>query len=408
MFVDALHHSALEKRLQVRIISEITQQCLKSRELLYPPKENFVLERVYLQKFPQSTINFFRIFKAILQERPHIVHFYWPAPAFYWPAFWPGFRFFGEPFLILLLILRLLSIRVLVTIHGMPRWLPQFIEKVAFERSRIKIIAKAVKTYFFTLMFILCHLANIILIGVVLEGSGTTKQFAKCYKISESRIGEEPHGCLEIKRSKDPKTVQRIKRKLGISGKKVILCFGFIRPEKGYEYAIKGIHEIIQKDRNVALIIAGKAKSRRDMRYLKGLKSLAKKLNLKGHVIFDNRFIPSEEIIDYYSISEVLLLPYTAEPIGFSGPLLLSISFGVPVVATSSGDHMLGLEKLVKLIPPKNVKALEQAINEILSSITLRNEIKAKLRSHATRYSWPKVAKRIVKAYASMQHHQKR
>lgn len=393
MFVDALHRSPFKRQLKLRVISEITEKCPKGRTLLYPPEENFVLERVHTDKWPYSNLSLPKIFRAILEDKPHVAHFYWPGG-------YGGFMsdFTGELLPIHFLLLRLLSIRVLLTLHVV--WFPQYAEKEAFERTRSRIVAKAVRAYFFVFMFMLCHLANMVRITVIGEEMGIVRRFADCYKIRNSRIAQEPVGCLEIGR-RDTKDVRKVKRKLNLLGKKVILCFGFIRPYKGFEYAIRALAEIVKIDQKVALIIAGKATSAKYTAYLTELKNLVKELNLEDHVIFDNRFIPTEEIIDYYSIAEVVLQPYT-EQVGASGPLYTAISLGVPAITTSVGERLPGLAGLIKLVPPRDVEALKDALNEMLSDKNLRDEYRKKLLSHATRYGWSKTAQRHVQTYIRM------
>jgi len=393
MFIDALHRSLFQLRLQVRIISEVDKKCPKGKTLLYPPERNFVLERDYGEDWPYSNLSFLRIFKAILRDKPHVAHFYWPGTC-------GGFLgdFTGETLLILFVLFRLLSVKILLTMHTM--WLPSFAEQEAFKRVNSRIVAKAVKAYFFVFMFTLCHLANKVLIGVLRGHSVMTKRFAASYKIPSYRIGEEHAGCLELKR-RGFNSIQQIKRRLRLAGKRVVLCFGFIRPDKGLEYAIKAIREIVESDKSVTLIIAGRPLSGKDRLHLNELRGLAKKLDLDDYVVFDNRFIPLEEVIDYFSIADVLVLPYT-EHVGFSGPLNLAISLGVPTIATSVGEQMPGLADLIRLIPPKDVGALGEALKEMLLDADLREKIRAKLISHATKYSCSKTARMIIDTYLNM------
>lgn len=393
MVVEALHGSPFQRRLELHIISEITEKCPRGQMLLYSPQENFVLKRVYPDKFPWNNFSFLGIFRAVLKVRPHVVHFYWPGG-------YGGFLgdFTGETLLILFVLLRLLSIKILVTMHAV--WLPRFAEQEAFKRVNSRIVAKAVKAYFFTFMFIFCHLVNKILIGVVREQSATTRRFARSYRMPNGRVGEEPAGCLEIER-RDFGSIREIKRKLNLAGKKVVLCFGFIRSDKGLEYAVEALSETVKSDQNVSLVIAGRAKSGEDRLYLSKLKELVKELGLEGYVVFDNRFIPLGEVIDYYSIAEVLVLPYI-EHVGFSGPLNMAISLGVPVIATRVGEQMPGLTELVRLVPPRDVEALRDALNEVLSDAVLRDKMRMRLLSHVSKYSWPNVAKRLFRAYVSL------
>jgi glycosyltransferase involved in cell wall biosynthesis len=391
MVVEALRRSPYKQRLRLRVISEITKHCPKSRTLLYPPEENFVLERVHTEEWPYSNLSFLKISRAILEDKPHIAHFYWPGG-------YGGFLsdFTGELLLILFTLLRLLSIRVVLTLHVV--WFPEFAEKEVLERTKSRILAKVVKAYFYVFMFTLCHLANMILITVVGEETGIIKEFADCYKIRNDRIDEEPYRYVEMRRRRDSRDVRKIKRKLNLAGKKIIVSFGFIRRYKGFEYGIEAVAEIVRNDQNVALIIAGNTTSAEDMNYLIELKKLVKELNLEKEVIFDTRFIPREEVIDYFSVAEVVLQPYT-EQIGASGPLNMAISLGVPAIASSVGERLPSLARLIKLVPPRDVEALKTALNEILSDKNLRAKFRVKLLSHAKRYGWSKIADRLVQVY---------
>lgn len=148
---------------------------------------------------------------------------------------------------------------------------------------------------------------------------------------------------------------QEARRKLNV-GEKVLLFFGFVRPYKGLEYAIRSLPLILPKH-HVTLIVAGEIWSGR-----REIKKLISQLGLEAHVRIEDRYIANEEIGLYFSAADLLLLPYLSAT--QSGIAQIAYAQEVPVVATRVG----GLLDVVTdgqtgyLVEPASPTAIAEAV----------------------------------------------
>jgi glycosyltransferase involved in cell wall biosynthesis len=139
--------------------------------------------------------------------------------------------------------------------------------------------------------------------------------------------------------------------------KKVILCFGNIRNNRGYEYAIHATRDML----DTVIVIAGKTKD----------KSLIEKLldyekNFSNIRLFIKKWIPDEDLQIYFNACDIVVLPYTE--ITTSGVIPTAYAFSRPVISTSIG----GIKEMVNentgiLVPPKDIHSLRQAIEKIFA-----------------------------------------
>lgn len=137
--------------------------------------------------------------------------------------------------------------------------------------------------------------------------------------------------------------------------KKVILCFGFIRRNRGYEYLLEATKEM----KDITVLIAGKVQDTDVYEKLK--KHADRSANLRLHT----GWIPDDRIQVYFKASDVVVLPYTH--ITTSGVIPLAYAFRRPVISTSIG----GIRDIVTaetgiLVPPRDSATLRNAITEIL------------------------------------------
>jgi len=117
----------------------------------------------------------------------------------------------------------------------------------------------------------------------------------------------------------------KLRAEFGISHKTIaLLSFGSVRPYKELPKLIDAVSEARQKGVDVVLIIAGKASEE----YLPVIEEKAK--DSKG-IIAHLRYIPNEDIPKYMAVSDYNAL-YYAESSLTSASLLLSLSYGVPVI----------------------------------------------------------------------------
>jgi len=156
--------------------------------------------------------------------------------------------------------------------------------------------------------------------------------------------------------------------------KNVILFFGYIREYKGLMTLLDAMPEILKRIGNdTTLLIVGEFYDKRD-KYDAKIHSLG----IANHVKVVSAFVPNEEVGRYFSVSDVVAMPYHSGT--QSGILSIAYSFRKPVVITNVG----GIAETVIdgetgfIIEPRNPMALADAIEKfynVKSSVNFEQNI---------------------------------
>jgi glycosyltransferase involved in cell wall biosynthesis len=161
-----------------------------------------------------------------------------------------------------------------------------------------------------------------------------------------------PHPIYTLFGAKPPRAEAR--RRLGVTAREVALFFGFIRGYKGLLDLVRAVARI-PPERDFQLLVGGEfyedpAPYRREI------------ATLGSRVVLHDRYIPNEEVGDFFAAANVAVLPYrTATQ---SGIAQIAAHFDLPVITTAVG----GLPEMVEegvtgdLVPPEDPGALAGAI----------------------------------------------
>ena len=190
-------------------------------------------------------------------------------------------------------------------------------------------------------------------------------------------------------------TSDEAKKRLGVEpNHKALLFFGNIAAYKGLEYLIAAFHQLLERDGNYRLIVAGIPKN---SQYWNALRQSIEADEATGRVILNADFVPDEDTEIYFMAADLLVLPY--RHIYQSGVLFLSYSFGLPVLAADVGslknDIVEGHTGL--LFSPEDSGDLARQITGYFSSELYRhlNEQRTRIVSFAMeRNSWDLMAVR--------------
>ena len=212
------------------------------------------------------------------------------------------------------------------------------------------------------------------------------------FGVPEEKISVIPFGINNTAPNTDLTTAEA-RAQLGIpAGAKVALFFGQIAPYKGVEYLVDAAADLMARDPDLVLVIAGKVK-RGAERYWQDIERRLP--DRAGRLLTHIRHVPDENIEVYFKAADVLVLPYAQ--IFQSGVPFLAYSFGLPVVATDVGslreDVIEGVTGFV--CAPYDPAALGAAIESYFASDLYRNlaENRSKIARLANeRYSWARVA----------------
>jgi glycosyltransferase involved in cell wall biosynthesis len=107
--------------------------------------------------------------------------------------------------------------------------------------------------------------------------------------------------------------------------------------------------------------------------------------------------VPRERLPDVMAGADVVVYPSLYEGFGF--PPLEAMSTGTPVVASSASCLPEVLGDAAVLVEPRDVTALQRALESVLTDRALRDRLVAAGRERAGAYTWERCAERTVDAY---------
>src|SRR5205085_3938980 len=98
------------------------------------------------------------------------------------------------------------------------------------------------------------------------------------------------------------------KDQFGVAGKHVALTFGLLSPNKGIEYALRAIPDVVREFPNFVYMVLGATHPsllrEQGERYRLSLERMAKDLGIKKYVTFYNRFLELSELKEFIARSE--------------------------------------------------------------------------------------------------------
>ena len=220
------------------------------------------------------------------------------------------------------------------------------------------------------------------------------------YQAPAAKIDLIPHGIPDMPFA-DP---NYFKDEFGVAGKKVLLTFGLLSPNKGIEYALRALPDIIREYPNVVYIVLGAThpNSLRDdgEAYRLSLERLAKDLGVQKHVVFFNRFVELEELTRFIGAADIYLTPYLTESQITSGTLAYAFGSGNAVVSTPYWHAAeLLTEERGKLVPFRDARSIAVAVTDLLHDEPLRHTMRKNAYKLGRDMVWSRVAQRYENSF---------
>ncbi len=176
-------------------------------------------------------------------------------------------------------------------------------------------------------------------------------------------------------------------------GKLNILFVGRLESRKGLNYLIKAYKRVRGEFPNSRLIVVGPGTR------LRGKYKRQVKRNRLADVVFIG-YASYADLPRYYKTADIFCSPATGRE-SFGIALLEAMALGKPIVASNIDGYASvvthGVEGL--LVPPKDEKALAQALISLMADESLRQQIGARGRLTAERYNWKHIAQRVLDYY---------
>jgi glycosyltransferase involved in cell wall biosynthesis len=198
------------------------------------------------------------------------------------------------------------------------------------------------------------------------------------------------------------------KDKFGVEGKKVLLTFGLLSPNKGIETVLRALPAVIRKHPDVVYIVLGAThphvlKSQGDA-YRIMLQQLVRQLGIGEHVIFQNRFVEIKELCEFLGIADIYVTPYLDEAQITSGTLAYAMGTGKAVISTPYwyATEMLADER-GRIVPFRNPEAMAQQIIDLLDNDVERHAMRKKAYLFSRNAVWKEVSRQYLQVFREVQ-----
>ncbi|CAB5111133.1 Glycosyltransferase [Olavius algarvensis associated proteobacterium Delta 3] len=198
------------------------------------------------------------------------------------------------------------------------------------------------------------------------------------------------------------------KDKFGVEGKKVLLTFGLLSPNKGIENVLQALPVVLKKHPDLVYIILGATHPHilnlHGDAYRIMLQQLVNKLAIGEHVIFQNRFVELKELCEFLGIADIYLTPYLEEAQITSGTLAYAMGTGKAVISTPYwyATEMLA-EGRGRIVPFRNPDAMAEQINDLLDNDVDRHAMRKKAYMFTRDAVWKEVSRKYLQVFKEVQ-----
>jgi len=231
---------------------------------------------------------------------------------------------------------------------------------------------------------------------VVMSGDGKAL-LQDLHRVDPAKIDVIPHGIPVVpdRRSKD---------KLGAQGRSVILTFGLLSPDKGIEYVIDAMPAVLAKHPDTVYIVLGAThphvKQEHGEAYRQMLQTRAQRLGVDADVIFHNRFVSHEELVEFLGAADLYVTPYLKEEQSTSGTLAYAVGCGKAVISTPYryARELLADERGI-LVPWRDAEAIGREVIGLLDDEAKRSKLQQRAAAFGRTMGWPLVARRYVECF---------
>ena len=220
------------------------------------------------------------------------------------------------------------------------------------------------------------------------------------YSVPNEKIDIIPHGVPDFQ-FMDP---NYFKDKFGTEGKSVLLTFGLLSPNKGIENVIRALPAILARHANVVYIVSGathpQIRRREGERYREGLRALAEQLGVSSQLIFLNRFVRAEELVELIGTADIYITPYRQEAQIVSGTLAIALGAGKAIISTPywHAKELLA-DKRGVIVPFENPGAIAEAVLRLLDNEGERHAMRKRAYLYSRETIWSKTARKYMASF---------
>jgi glycosyltransferase involved in cell wall biosynthesis len=224
------------------------------------------------------------------------------------------------------------------------------------------------------------------------------------YQTPLAKIDLVPHGIPDV-----PFVAPDFyKGRFGVAGRKVLLTFGLLSPNKGIEHVLHALPDVVREFPELVYIVLGathpnELRTRGDA-YRRGLEEIVRNEGLEKHVIFDNRFVDLKELTEFIGAADLYVTPYLDENQITSGTLAYAFGAGKAVISTPywHAAELLSDQRGV-LVPFADPQAIAREVSGLLRDVARRNAMSARAYKLGRAMVWSNTAGLYMGAFQAAQ-----
>jgi glycosyltransferase involved in cell wall biosynthesis len=222
---------------------------------------------------------------------------------------------------------------------------------------------------------------------------------AESYDVPAEKVVMIPHGIPDLPRD----DTDQHKEQVGAAGRRLLLTFGLLGPNKGIETVIRALPRLVKRFPDLLYFVVGvthpEVKRQHGEEYRHTLEREAHALGVADHVVFRNQFIALEQLCRYLQAADIYVTSYKNEAQSTSGALAYAMGAGAAVVSTPywHAQELLA-EGRGRLFPTGDINALGETIESLFSN---ESELHA-MRAAAYEFTRPMTWARVGEAYATL------
>lgn len=221
------------------------------------------------------------------------------------------------------------------------------------------------------------------------------------YQVPEEKIALIHHGIPDVPFVKS----DDYKEKFDVSGKKIILTFGLLSPGKGIKVVIDALPEIVKAHPQVIYMVVGAThphlKAEQGEDYRNSLHLRAKELGVSDHIVFHDRFVADEDLLEFIGAADIYVTPYLNEAQIISGTLAYALGMGKAVISTPywHAEELLADDR-GRLIPFQDHDALAREVIDLLDHPDELLAIQERAYNYGRKMIWSDVGRRYLDTFA--------
>lgn len=217
----------------------------------------------------------------------------------------------------------------------------------------------------------------------------------RVYQISKKNMIMIPHGAPDVPFL----DTSYYKDNFQAEDRRVLLTFGLLNPNKGIEYVIDALPRVVKDFPDVLYMVLGtthpNVKRHYGEKYRISLERRVEELGLQNNVVFHNRFVSLERLIQFLVATDIYITPYLGREQISSGTLAYALACGKAIISTPYwyAEELLKENRGI-LVPFQNSQELTEKIMELLTNESKCNRMRKDAYQFGRRMIWQEVANR--------------